>query len=83
MFACLFVLTPPVPVGFLPLLQALAVDLLDLDIGEAQPASVPESQDLVVSAKWRREARHVDRGRGDNERDADTYLGMLKTESGK
>lgn len=29
--------------------KALAPDLLDLDLGEAQPARVPDAQDLVVS----------------------------------
>ena len=71
---------PPRALSILPP-QALAVDLLDLDIGEAQPASVPESQDLVVSAKWRREARHVGRrgGRGDIGRDTDTQTDTVKT----
>lgn len=31
--------------------QALAPDLLDLDIGEAQPANVPDAQDLVRARK--------------------------------
>lgn len=33
--------------------QAQAPDLLDLDIGEAHTASVPDAQDLVVSVVWR------------------------------
>lgn len=33
----------------LPFSQALAPDLLDLDLGEAQSSTIPESQDLVVS----------------------------------
>lgn len=31
------------------MVQALAPDLLDLDIAEVQPAKVPDAQDLVVS----------------------------------
>eukprot|EP00904_Undaria_pinnatifida_P005490 jgi/Undpi1/2070/HiC_scaffold_12.g05456.m1 len=43
--------TAPVQPKAIDLGIALAVDLLDLDIGEAQPASVPESQDLVRATK--------------------------------
>jgi len=43
-------LPPPLVSSAPPVIQALAPDLLDLDIGgETQTASVPEAQDLVVS----------------------------------